>query len=276
MELIGDIPPGHVWQAVGFPAGLNAYLDWLERQGARELLWTPEPSGLAAVAAALSGRALKLAAVLPNMSLYARDAMDSGPMGAALKRFKALSPIRFALLGLRLLPRAPALLEKRFSAGVLLLAEAEFLRLTALPVTMVVLHNSVVDMALAFGCREMFEEFRGWARGRGVGGLLMTNNLGVWAQRMKEWGINDFTAVTPVNSKGWLMQPDRASVEQECKAHPGRVWAMEAGVSSGDWEGCRRYVEGFGAARAVIPWSAYRPKSAEDRLAAWKERADLG
>ena len=266
MDLIGEIPPGHVWEALGFPAGLDAYLDWLEQKGVREVLWTPEPSGLEAVAGALRGRAIKLTPVLPNMSLYARDAMASGPTGAVLKRFKALSPLRFAGLALRLLPRAPALLGKRFSAGALLLADAELLRLTALPVSTVVLHNSVVDMALAFACRELFDEFRAWARGRGVEGLFMTNNLGLWASRMKEWGWDDLVAVSPVNAKGYLMQPDRASVEAYCRAHPGRVWAIETGDAVP--------LESLGIARAVIPWGAYRPETVESRLAAWKKRVE--
>ena len=264
MDLIGEIPPAHVWEAAGFPGGLNDYFDWLEKQGVRELLWTPEPSGLEAVASALSGRELELAVVLPNMSLYARDAMDSGPTGAVLKRFKALSPVRFAGLALRLLPRVPALLEKRFSAGALLLADAEFLRLTELPVAKVVLHNSVVDMALAYGCRELFDDFRGWARGRDVEGVFMTNNLGLWASRMREWGLDGLVAVTPVNAKGYLMQPDRASVEAYCRAHPGRVWAIETGGAT--------HLESLGIARATIPWGAYRPQTAESRSAAWKKR----
>lgn len=263
--MIGEIPPAYVWDALGLPAGLDGYLDWLEKQGARELLWTPEPAVLEAVRSALSGRAFTLTAVLPNMSLYARDAMDSGPTGAVLKRFKALSPIRFVELGFRLLPRTPALLEKRFSAGAMLLAEAEFLRLTELPVNKIVLHNSVTDMALAFGCREMFEEFGAWARGRGVEGLFMTNNLGLLAQRAKEWGMEDLVAVTPINAKGYLMQPDRASVEEYCKTHPGRVWATETDAGA--------QLDGLGIARSVISWRVYRPTMVEERLAAWKKRA---
>jgi hypothetical protein len=266
LDLIGEIPPSHAWEALGFPAGLNAYLDWLEKRGARELLWTPEPSALAAVTSALSGRGFALTAVLPNMSLYARDALDSGPVGAVLKRLKALSPVRFLELGFRLLPRAPALLGKRFSAGALLLAEAEFMRLAALPVTKVVLHNSVVDMAAAFGCREMFDEFLAWARGRGVEGLFMTNNLGLWASRTKEWGMDGLVAVAPVNEKGYLMQPDRAAVEAYCRAHPGDVWAIETGGSA--------HLESLGIARAVIPWGDYRPETPASRLAVWKKRID--
>lgn len=266
MELIGEIPPAHVWDSLGFPAGLNAYLDWLKTQGARELLWAPEPSGLAALGPVLSGRPFTLTAVLPNMSMYARDAMDLGPMGAVLKRLKALSPARLVELGLRLLPRTPALLEKRFSAGAMLLAETEFLRLTALPVAKVALHNSIADMAAAFGCREMFEEFQAWARGRGVEGLFMTNNLGLWAQRAKEWGMDDLTALTPVNAKGYLMQPDRASVEEYCKARPGKVWAIETYGAT--------HLESLAITRAVIPWGAYLPKTVEARLAVWKKRAE--
>lgn len=265
MELIGEIPPAHIWDSLGFPGELGGYLDWLEKNGAGELLWTPEPARLAAVAAALSGRRASLSVVLPNMALYARDAMDAGPTGAVLKRFKALFPVGLARLGLRLLPRIPALLEKRFSAGALLLAEAELMRLTALPVRRVVLHSSVVDMALAFGCREMFDLFLAWARERGVDGAFMTHNLGLWQGRMEQWGLSDLTVFTPVNRAGYLALPDRETVLAYCRAHPDSVWATE----TGDEED----LEGLGVTRAVIPWGAYRPRTIESRLEAWRKRA---
>ncbi len=265
MELIGELPPVHVWKKTSFHGDLNLYLDWLEKQGVREILWTPEPAGFEAASLALRGRPFRLTAVLPNMSLYARDAMDRGPTGAVLKRFAALAPVQIFRLGLRLLPRAPALIEKRFSAGIMLLIEAEFLRLRKFPVDKVVLHNSLVDLALAFGCRELFEEFLIWTRGRGVEGLFMTNNLGFFASRTKQWNMNALVAVTPVNAKGYLMQPDRASVEAYCKAHSGRVVAIETGSGT-----C---LESVGISRATIPWDAYRPKTIAERLANWKKRA---
>lgn len=186
MGLSAELPAASVWDAD--PAGLTGYLESLEKSGVSELLWTPEPAGLAAVKRALAGRNFTVTAVLPNMSLYARDAMDAGPTGAVLKRFKALGPVSLAKLGFRLLPRTPALLEKRFSAGILLLVDAEFQRLGALPVTRVALHNSAVDMALAFGCRELTDEFVSWARARGVDAAVLTSNPVLWAERAKGWG----------------------------------------------------------------------------------------
>lgn len=177
MELSARLPPMSVW---GDEPGLRGYLDWLEKKGIEELVWTPEPAALSLVGRALNGRSFVLAAVLPNMSLYARDAMDAGPTGAVLKRFRALGPLELAKMGLRLLPRTPALLEKRFSAGILLLADAEFLRLKNLPVRRVLLHNSAADMALALGCRELFSEFASWARSRGVDGSVLTSNPWMW------------------------------------------------------------------------------------------------
>lgn len=266
MELIGEIPPAHAWEGLGFPGELGGYLDWLEKNGAGELLWTPEPASLPAVAAALRGRRAPLSVVLPNMSLYARDAMDAGPTGAVLKRFRALPLPALARLGLRLLPRAPALLQKRFSAGALLLAEAELARLTALPVGRVVLHSSVVDMALAFGCREMFDLFLEWSRARGVDGAFMTHNLGLWEGRTDAWGLRGLSVFTPVNRTGYLALPDRETVLAYCRAHPESVWATETGEEDD--------LEELGVTRAVIPWAAYRPRTLESRLKQWRARAD--
>lgn len=177
MELSARLPPMSVWAD---EPGLRAYLNWLEEKGVKELVWTPEPAALSLVERALNGRPFTLAVVLPNMSLYARDAMDAGPTGAVLKRFRALGPVGLIQLGLRLLPQTPALLEKRFSAGIMLLADAEFLRLKNLPVERVLLHNSAADMALALGNRELFAAFASWARSRGVDGSVLTSNLWMW------------------------------------------------------------------------------------------------
>lgn len=177
MELSARLPPMSVWAD---EPGLRAYLNWLEEKGVKELVWTPEPGALRLVDQALNGRPFTLAVVLPNMSLYARDAMDAGPTGAVLKRFRALGPAGLVQLGLRLLPQTPALLEKRFSAGIMLLADAEFLRLKNLPVERVLLHNSAADMALALGNRELFAEFASWARARGVDGSVLTSNRWMW------------------------------------------------------------------------------------------------
>jgi len=186
VELSARLPSAAVWQAD--PAGLGGFLDWLEGRGVTEILWTPEPAGLSDAAKALENRNLSLTVILPNMSLYARDAMDAGPTGAVLKRFQALGPVSLTKLGLRLAPRVPALLEKRFAAGILLLADAEFLRLSGLPVRRVALHNSAVDMALALGCRELFTEFSDWTRARGVAAVALTSNPWLWDRRLKEWG----------------------------------------------------------------------------------------
>ncbi len=185
MELSARLPPMSVWAD---EPGLRAYLNWLEEKGIKELVWTPEPAALRLVDAALNGRPFTLTVVLPNMSLYARDAMDAGPTGAVLKRFAALGPVELVRLGLRLVPRTPALLEKRFSAGILLLADAEFLRLKNLPVERVLLHNSAADMALALGCRELFSEFAAWTRARGVDASVLSSNPWMWDKRAGEWG----------------------------------------------------------------------------------------
>jgi hypothetical protein len=213
--LTAELPAVADWHAE--PAALSAYLDWLEKRGATDLVWTPEPAALPGVRKALAGRAFSLAVVLPNMSLYARDAMDAGPTGAVLKRFRALGPAGLTRLGLRLLPRVPGLLEKRFAAGILLLADAEFLSLSGLPVKRVLLHNSAADMALAFGCAELFSEFEAWARGRGVACGVLTSNLPLWNRR----GISAI-ATEPA---------------------------------------------------ASLSWRDFRPRTPEDRLAAWKKRA---
>lgn len=224
MELSVELPPSGAWPGLGLPAALPEYLAWAEGRGARRLEWSPEPATAAAVAAALRGRALAPAAVLPNMALYARDAMDAGPSGAVLKRLRALGPVEFARLSLRLLPRVSSLLEKRFAAGILLLADAEWLRLGADAPRAVVLHNSPVDLALALGCRELFDEFASWARARGVAAEVETSNPALWERRAAEWGLSGLPVRLP--SRPFLRWTEwRPSTPESRLA----AWAVRAG-----------------------------------------------
>ncbi len=179
MGLIAELPPPAAWKELNLPERLGEYLDWAKSEGAEGLLWPSDPAQAGALAAALRGRELPVTVVLPNMPLYARDAMDAGPTGAVLKRLAALGPIALVRLGLRLLPRLPALAQKRFAAGILLLADAEYLRAGPVPAR-AALHASAVDLAMALGATELLAEFEAWGRARGIGTVLLTANPSRW------------------------------------------------------------------------------------------------
>ena len=164
---------------MNLPERLGAYLDWAQESGATGLLWPSDPAQAGPLAEALVGRDLPVTVVLPNMPLYARDAMDAGPTGAVLKRLKALGPVAFVKLGLRLLPRLPALASKRFEAGIMLLADAEYLR-GGRPPARAALHASAVDLALALGARKLLAEFEAWGKSRGVTTAFLTSNPERW------------------------------------------------------------------------------------------------
>lgn len=179
MDLIAELPPAHAWKELNLPERLGDYLDWAKGAGAAGLLWPSDPAQSGPLAEALRGRDLPVTVVLPNMPLYARDAMDAGPTGAVLKRLKALGPVSFLKLGLRLLPRLPALAGKRFEAGIMLLADAEYLRGGPVPVR-AALHASAVDLALALGARSLLAEFEAWGRSRGIATVFLTSNPERW------------------------------------------------------------------------------------------------
>lgn len=180
MDLIAELPPPAAWKELNLPERLGEYLDWAKSEGATGLLWPPDPAQAGALAAALRGRELPVVAVLPNMPLYARDAMDAGPTGAVLRRLAGLGPLALLRLGVRLLPRLPGLLQKRFAAGILLLADAEYLR-TGPVYARAALHASAVDLAMALRTTELFSEFEAWGRTRGIPTVLLTSNPARWA-----------------------------------------------------------------------------------------------
>lgn len=213
MELIAELPPPAAWKELGLPERLGEYLDWAKGAGAKGLLWPSDPAQAGPLAEALRASGLPLTVVLPNMPLYARDAMDAGPTGAVLRRLRALGPAGFVRLGLRLLPRLPALARKRFAAGILLLADAEYLRGGPKPAR-AALHASAVDLSLALGSREVLAEFEAWGRARGVETAFLTSNPERWKDlRALRAEILPWTAYSPSSPDGrlnlWKARADR-------------------------------------------------------------------
>lgn len=213
MELIAELPPAHAWKELNLPERLGDYLDWAKGAGAKGLLWPSDQSQAHALREALRGRDLPVTVVLPNMPLYARDAMDAGPTGAVLKRLRRLSPLAFVKLGLRLLPRVPALLEKRFAAGIMLLVDSEHLAGGPRPAR-AALHPSAFDLAMALGAPELTAEFRDWGRARGIDAVFLTSNPGRWeVSGILGAGVLPWTDFAPSSPDGrlraWKARADR-------------------------------------------------------------------
>src|SRR3972149_2257364 len=124
IELFGWLPSRQADPTIeaGPPRGVRQLID---RDHVRDALWLYEAEAEATVSALHRGAGLSVHPVVPNMAAYVRDAADRGPIGAVLGRFKRLSLADRAQPFLHHLGRAPGVLAKDFTTGILIPLEME-------------------------------------------------------------------------------------------------------------------------------------------------------
>ncbi|MBI3299986.1 MAG: hypothetical protein HYZ75_17615 [Elusimicrobia bacterium] len=266
MDLLGELPSEA--RRRGRTAEFERYLAWLDGMGVNTLLWVPEPAKGGEPRPWLESR--PLAAILPNLPLYARDVMDRGPAGAVLKRLLALSPFKFPSLAGASLGWTPGLLSRSFAQGIMLLVELEYQGISRLDVREAVLHSSAVDMALAFGAKELFPLFERWAERRGLKPVFLTYNLGLLTSSVDRWGFDPRGLAFPVNEKRYHV---RAASDGTWLRWSGRstAWEVDAGGTV-PLEQALESLREQGLGRALVPYGSFEPASTKERLTAFKDR----
>jgi hypothetical protein len=172
-------------------------------------------------------RDLSVWAVVPNMNAFIRDLTDRGMVGAALSRFLRLRPGAMVATGMNALRELAPLARADFAAGALWLAQMELAAARRLHVRRVFLHPQLTEIGLAGRVRGLFTEFARRARGMGLEAGLVTHNP-VLAADVLGGTFEQFAAlVTPCNTRGYKMVPDRASCEALFRTNPSRFWAAE-------------------------------------------------
>ncbi|MBU3935476.1 hypothetical protein KJ909_02270 [Patescibacteria group bacterium] len=116
--------------------------------------------------------------VVPNVELIAREMTGSSQIGMILSRFMALSLISKIKLGFNNLIFLPELAKMDFAVGIKLLCELEILKSKEKKnIGEFVLHNQMVDMALALKNKKVFNNFFYLAKKYGFKPGLITYNF---------------------------------------------------------------------------------------------------
>ena len=213
------------------PARQASYAGELRQQGIRAAFWMHEPAADGTVAALHERLGLAVNPVVPNMRAYLRDASDYGVVGAVFRRFRRLrlaDQVRIALHHVR---RAPQVLARDFSTGVLAMVEMELPRFRRLAPACVVLNASVTDFALILDNHRLLRDFVRLVSGtHGLTAALGTYNYGVLAERLAAWGVRPGAIVAPFNPRGYLMNPSPEACERALKASDVEVIASHIAV----------------------------------------------
>lgn len=89
------------------------------------------------------------------------------------------------------------------------------------------LHNVMTDLLLSLGVSSAFSEYVDYAKSDlGVRPGFTTLNFPLLQDSFKDWGISPDFIMTPINPKGFDMNPSRECVERSIKNFPGEIIAM--------------------------------------------------
>lgn len=79
----------------------------------------------------------------------------------------------------------------------------------------VLLHNVISDVFLSYDAKEALEDYMDVVKRRfGVNGGLITLNLPVMCDQLREWGIRPSMVMSPINKMGFDMNPSKEEVER--------------------------------------------------------------
>jgi hypothetical protein len=243
----------HAVSRMSRPDEVHALVEEAHALGARAVLAVFDDAIREALTSFQRWRDVAVWAVVPNMFSFIRDLTDLGMVGAAAARFRRLAPRDMLRTGLGAALRLDRVLRRDFATGVMLVAEMELLALRSLRVTRICLHPQLTEIALAGRVAELLTEFASRVHALGMEPGLITHNP-LLAEEVLGPALRQFAAVvTPCNSKGYKMVPDRASCEALMRAQPGLFWASEttAGGSIGVAQALDR-VRSLGLAGALV------------------------
>lgn len=98
--------------------------------------------------------------IVPNVSAIAREMTGNSQIGMIIKRFLALNLSNKIKLGINNLTFVMSLLKKDFATGVKVLCELEILKVRERDIVKhFVMHNQMVDMAIALDNKNLLKNF---------------------------------------------------------------------------------------------------------------------
>jgi hypothetical protein len=89
------------------------------------------------------------------------------------------------------------------------------------------LHNVVTDLLISLGVSDAFSEYSEYVKDElGLEPGFITSNFPLLQDSFKKWGIPSSFIMTPVNLKGYNMNPSKGAVEDAIRTYKGEIIAM--------------------------------------------------
>lgn len=149
--------------------------------------------------------------IVPNVSRIAREMTSGSQIGIIIKKFLSLALANKFTLCLNNISFLPQLAKMDYAVGVKLLCELEILKAKEANVKLnrFVLHNQMVDMALALNNKKVFINYFYLSKKYCFDPALITFNVGPLIKMLSSISniSENLTIYTPINKDNYLMNP---------------------------------------------------------------------
>lgn len=192
---------------------------------------------------------------VPYIVKYISMVNTVGPVGTVqtmLQGKNAKSNMKFFLEG------AKNLFTTDYISLAMQLVEVEVAPFHDLNVKSVLLHNSLCDLALAYGMIDVIKSFDSYVKDKfGVIPGYGTQNYPAFAKFLKKAGLKKSFVMTAVNEMGFYMNPGKQAYEEYLKQDDNTVLAM-ASLASGRLkpEKAYQYLNAVGIKHVVVGLSS--------------------
>ncbi|MDP4009647.1 MAG: hypothetical protein Q8P53_01545 [Candidatus Shapirobacteria bacterium] len=149
--------------------------------------------------------------IIPNVGGIAREMTGGSQIGIILKKFLSLTLKNKLTLCLNNISFLPQLAKMDYAVGVKLLCELEILKAKDVNVkkNKFILHNQMVDMALALNNKKVFINYFYLSKKYCFDPALITYNIGPLIKMLSSLPSisENLTIYTPINKDNYLMNP---------------------------------------------------------------------
>ena len=160
---------------------------------------------------------------VPYVQGYIQTINERGIQGFALDTIKKSGFISTGHIALK---GAWGFLMKDYSSIAYSILKLEISPFTKVNIKAVMLHNVMTDLFLSLEAKDAFSDFISNIKKLGLDYGFVTLNFPLLTYRFKDWEIPSPLIMTPVNPKGFDMNPSVDIVSDALRQHQGDIIAM--------------------------------------------------
>lgn len=98
---------------------------------------------------------------------------------------------------------------------------------TDIKIKAILLHNVITDLALSLQMQDVFEEYIDFVNNKlKLKPGFITLNFELYKNSFEKWNLKPGVVMTPINPKGFDMNPSKTKVESALKQYKGQIIAM--------------------------------------------------